>query len=164
MAVWQFSFFLVPEEFLEETYGHVPTSISAEARREGDYFRQVALSIDKLLPYLKQIGTLDANSWEGSAYYHGKADNNATVYFEEETNHVCEIYCRLDIRQFDETFIFAILSLAAAFNCQFMTGNGQLFEPTLPALLQAIEQSNATRFVTDPLKFLEDLSRDAPAT
>ena len=40
-----------------------------------------------------------------------------------------------------------------------MDRQGRLFNPTIKALAETIQLSNARRFVTDPEQFLEDLSR-----
>ncbi len=165
MAVWQFVIDFVPEQFLIDTYRYVPDTMLPEDRKKGGFFRQTALGIKELLPYLYPFGTFSKASWDGTRLYQGEAENDAVVYFNKETGLVQEVSCRIDMRQPYESFLYGILTLATAFDCRLMArGSRQLFAPTVSELRLAMEQSNAQRFVTNPLKFLTDLSKDNDTT
>ncbi|WP_264551396.1 hypothetical protein [Flavobacterium sp. N2038] len=38
---------------------------------------------------------------------------------------------------------------------------GEIFKPKLEDIFKSIKASNATRFLTDPIKFLENLSKNS---
>lgn len=165
MAVWQFVIDFVPEQFLLETYGHIPKTMLPEDRKQGDFFRQTPIPIAILLPYLEHFGTFKEDSWNGTRLYQGEVENDAVAYFNQETDLLEEMSCRIDVRQPYESFIYGILTLAISFDCQLMArGTRRIFAPTVSNLLSEVEQSAAWRFVADPLKFLNDLSKDNIAT
>jgi hypothetical protein len=165
MAVWQFVIDFVPEQFLLDTYSCIPATMLPEDRKKGGFFRRTCLGINKLLPYLQPFGSYNKASWDGTRLYQGEAENDAVVYFNKETGMVKEVSCRIDVRQPYESFIYGIVTLATAFDCQLMArGSRQLFAPTVSDLRLAMEQSNAQKFIADPLKFLTDLSKDDKAT
>lgn len=160
MAVWQFVIDFVPEQFLLDTYGHVPETMLPEHRKQEAYFRNSSFNVEEIRPYLQAFGTIDTNSWSGTLFCRGEADHDAFIYFDEETGLLRDVYCRIDMRQPDERFIFGIVTLATAFNCHLMSrGTRQIFEPAVSQLLQAMQQSNAYRFVIDPQKFLDGFSK-----
>ena len=85
--------------------------------------------------------------------------NDISVCFNDTTKVVEEISCRLDLRQFDKSFIDKVLSLAAQFECLLMDRQGRLYQPSIEGLFDTIKLSNANRFIGDPEQFLNDLSK-----
>ncbi len=118
------------------------------------------LNIAELLPLLQQFG--DIQEWtartESLRSYGDTETNDISVCFDSNTSKVQELSCRLDLRKIDKEFIDKACYLATKFDCLFTDRQGRLFEPTIKALAETIELSNASRFVTDPGQFLEDLS------
>ena len=118
------------------------------------------MDIKALLPTLSQIGELQewTTRTEGLRSFGDTETNDISVCFDNETNIVQELSCRLDLRKIDKAFVGKLLSLATRFDCLLMDKQGRLYEPTMKNLFDTIKLSNANRFVDDPNQFLEDMS------
>jgi hypothetical protein len=163
MAVWQFVIDFVPKQFLLDTYGYIPETISLEDRKKGNYFQSTPHLLEEILPYLQPFGKFDESSWSGTRLYHGSDDHDAVVRFDEETGRVTTVSCRVDMRRPDENFLHATLVLATAFDWYLMArGSRRFFTPTITELRLAMEESAAKRFTSNPLQFLTDLSKEEP--
>ena len=84
--------------------------------------------------------------------------NEITAGFNEATNRVEELSCRIDLREIDKPFIDNLFLLAKRYDCLLMDRQGRLFEPNLTDLVSAIKLSNSYRFISNPYGFLDDLS------
>ena len=181
MAIWQFHIYFIPRQSLFDKYGHIPTQL--EMNKEGwsnyiqngnldkepdfedaltiSWWSNLNLDINKLLPTLQKIGKLQ--EWtaraNGLRRFGDTEANDISVCFDLKTNKVEELSCRLDLRQIDKDFTKKTLSLATQFDCLLMDKQGRIYEPTLENLVDAIQLSNANRFVEDPRLFLDDLSK-----
>ncbi|HLP36756.1 hypothetical protein [Lacibacter sp.] len=181
MAIWQFHIYFIPKKSLLNKYGQVPTQLSMDKESWNDYFQDsdldqepefedaltirwwldLNIKIDNFLPLLKTFG--DIQSWtqnsDGLRSFGDTDTNDISVCFNDSTNIVEEVSCRLDLRQLDKNFIDKVLSLATQFDCLLMDRQGRLYQPSMIALFDTIKLSNANRFVGDPEKFLNDLSK-----
>lgn len=115
-----------------------------------------ALTIDDLLPHLngalpRDWGGEDHQTW-------GKTDtNDFWVVWVKETRIVEEIRFRIDLRNVDRSFIDLILGIAERFNLKLKLIHVELLEPTAENVMRALDESDAQRFVQDPIKFIEGL-------
>jgi len=182
MAIWQFNIYFIPRKSLLNKYGQVPTQLVMDnKKRWNDYIENsdleeepsfedaltihwwldLNISLDNLSPLLKSFG--DIQSWtqntKGLRSYGDTEANDISVCFDNITNIVEEVSCRLDLRYLDKSFIDKVLSLAIQFDCLLMDAQGGLYQPALTALFDTIKLSNAYRFVGDPEQFLNDLSK-----
>ena len=180
MAIWQFKIYFIPKRSLLDKYGHIPSQLEIDIESWTDYIHNadldnepefedaltihwwlnLNLNITEFLPLLKRFG--DIQEWtaqtEGLRSFGDTETNDLTVCFNHQTDKVQELSCRFDLRQIDKDFIKKVLSLATEFDCLLMDKQGRLFQPTVKALTDTIQLSNAKRFVADPRQFLEDLS------
>lgn len=180
MAIWQFHIYFVPRKSLLDKYGHVPKEL--EMNKEGlrdimrhddvekepnfedaltvPWWTSLNLDIKALLPTLQQYGELQ--EWtartEGLRSFGDTETNDISVCFDNETNIVQELSCRLDLRKIDKVFVGRLLSFATRFDCLLMDKQGRLYEPRMENLFNTIKLSNANRFVDDQKQFLEDMS------
>jgi hypothetical protein len=180
VAIWQFHIYFIPRQSLFDKYGHVPILLEIDTDCWRDYIQSgdlegepdfedaltvhwwlhLNLDIKNLLPTLELFGELQ--EWtaqtEGLRSFGNADTNDISVCFDNETNNVEEVSCRIDLRQIDKGFIKNILSLATQFDCLLMDRKGRLYEPTFENLFETIQTSNASRFIEDPRQFLDDLS------
>ena len=181
MAIWQFHIYFIPRQSLLERYGHVPTVLEMNKEGWADYIEKfnldeepefedamtvqwwwnLNLDMNQLLPTLQQFGELQewTSRTDGLRSFGDTETNDISVCFDQQTNKVQRLSCRLDLREIDKGFIKNLLSLASRFDCLLMDSQGRLYEPTIENLADKIELSNANRFVGDPRQFLEDLSQ-----
>lgn len=180
MAIWQFHIYLIPQKSLLNKYGQVPTQLMIDKDGWNNYFQNSSLEtepefedaftthwwldlnikLDSLMPLLNAFG--DVQSWtqdaDGLRRFGDTDTNDISVCFDNTTNIIEEVSCRLDLRQLDKNFINKVLSLATEFECLLMDRQGRLYQPSVAALFDTIKLSNANRFVRNPEQFLNDLS------
>ena len=181
MAIWQFYIYFIPRQSLLDRYNHVPTKLEMNKEGWADYIEKfnldeepdfedaltiswwtnLNLDINVLLPTLQQFGELQewTTTCDGLRRFGDTETNDISVSFDDKTNKVEELSCRLDLRQIDKGFIDKMLSLATQFDCLLMDSQGRLYEPTIKNLLDTIQLSNANRFVENPRQFFDDLSK-----
>lgn len=181
MAIWQFNIYFIPRQSLLDKYQHIPAQLEINKESWSDYISNsdldnepefedaftihwwlnLNLDINDLLPLIQLFG--DLQEWtartEGLRSFGDVETNDISVCIDHKTNKVQELNCRLDLRQINKDFVDKALSLATQFDCLLMDKQGRLFQPTIAALVDTIQLSNAKRFVTDPRQFLEDLSK-----
>lgn len=181
MAIWQFHIYFMPRQSLIEKYGHIPAQLKMNKEGWANYiekfnldealsfedaltiawWKNLNLDINHILPILQQFGALQ--QWtatsEGLRRFGDTETNDISVCFDHETKLVEELSCRLDLRQIDKEFIDKALSLATQFNCLLMDNRGRLYKPFIENLFEAIQLSNANRFVQGPKQFFDDLSK-----
>jgi hypothetical protein len=163
MAIWQFTFHLVPREAVERLHG--PAAIALIAFRPLDagthdenadwpnYWagrspRSYADAVEALLPSRK--------SWDSDALMFGDEKGDSIELWNDD------VTVRLDIRQFNESLAGAIVSLAADNDLKLaMAQTARLIKPSYDKLAREIAQSQALRFVLDPLGTLELIGRIA---
>jgi hypothetical protein len=162
VAIWQFNIYFIPRQTLLDKYGQVLTELEYEDALTIHWWHNLNLDTNKLLPLLQQFGDLQewTSSTEELRSFGDTAANDISIYFDNKTDKVLELSCRLDLRQIDKNFIDKVFSIATQFDCLLMDSKGRLFQPSVTALADSIQLSNANRFVTDPRQFLDDLSKE----
>lgn len=159
MAIWQFNIYFIPKESLKE-YKIVQTKLDLEDALEIQWWHILKLNLNEILPLLKQFGKIQ--EWtartNGLRKFGDSANNDISVSFDELSNNVLELSCRLDLREINSNIFNLVILIAKKYDCLLMDINGNLFEPTIVDLVNSINISNAKRFITDPIKFLEDIN------
>jgi hypothetical protein len=181
MAIWQFHIYLIPKKSLLNKYGQVPTQLAMDKDGWSDYFQNSRLdsepefedaltihwwldlniNLNSLMPVLKSFGNIQ--SWtqnaDGLISFGDTDTNDISVCFDNATEIIQEVSCRLDIRQLNKILISKVISLATQFECLLMDSQGRLYQPSIESLFDTIKLSNANRFVGDPKQFFNDLSK-----
>ena len=160
MAIWQFNIYFIPRQTLLDKYGQVPTELEYDDAMTISWWLNLNLDTNELMPLLQQFG--DLQEWtsriEGLRSFGDTEANDISICYDNKTNKVEELSCRLDLRQIDKKFIDRVFSIATQFDCLLMDSKGGLFQPSVDTLADSIQLSNAKRFVSDPKQFLDDLS------
>jgi hypothetical protein len=86
----------------------------------------------------------------------GTADGNRLDLY-LEGGRACEALLRLDLRNWDQSFLIGVLGLVQAWGCTLTTPDGRLVEPVLGEVALAVRGSPAFRFVEDPERFFRRL-------
>ena len=161
MAIWQFNIYFIPRQTLLDKYGQLPTELEFEDALTIHWWLNLNLDTNKILPLLHQFG--DMQEWtsrtEGLRSFGDTKANDISICYDNKTDKVEEISCRLDLRSIDKHFVDKVFSIARQFDCLLMDVKGRLFQPSVAELADSIQLSNAKRFVTDPRQFLDDLSK-----
>jgi hypothetical protein len=162
VAIWQFTFHLVPREAVEQLHG--PTAIVLAAFSQVDletcdenaeppnYWagrspRSYAEAVEALLPPRK--------SWSPNALMFGDEEGDGIELWDDD------VRVRLDIRLFNAPLARAIVSLAAAKDLKLvMAQTGRLILPSYDKLAHEIAQSRALEFALDPVVTLHLIGRE----
>jgi len=80
-----------------------------------------------------------------------------------ETGRIASLRFRINLPRHSRGFLHRLIALAAAEDwLLFASESRYLLPPEPPAVLAAIERSDAARFVSDPEKFLREVSGEEP--
>ena len=180
MAIWQFTINIIPRESLIKRYGKIPVTLEMDWQNRLDLGKDDALNeeqkfdalsipwwldlnveFNSLIVFLKQFGDLQrwTENMDGLRSYGDVESNDVSVCFNSMTNIIEELSCRIDMRDHSFDFRERVFSIAKQYNCLLLDSQGRLFEPTNKELDKVIQLSNANRFVKNPNKFLDDLSK-----
>jgi hypothetical protein len=159
MAIWQFRAILIPKGTLAKVFGSVPPAIPialaedfhwwSDAQPPTGFERQIDSFLPQIEPWSK-----DMRMWgykDGDAAYVCYVDESKTV--------TQEIGFSVDARAVAAKFIDAICAFAKQLGCVLMTTEYAVLPPESAAVLSAIEQSTAKRFVYDPVSTLQNLDQ-----
>ena len=158
MAVWQFSFDLIPSSA-------ATISGVVAARMNRDQIDAVELDFDGPTAdaMFARVGTIlpEKRSWHA----------NLRIWGDEKTDDVqiCvsgmtikEVQFRLNVADLSLSLVGAISALAREFDCVFATRSGAIIRPYSEALVRMIMLSDAARFVSDPARYLAEAAQRDP--
>jgi len=108
--------------------------------------------IGEILP----IGT----SWSSALTLWGSEEGNRIDVLRDDEGQITEISVRIDLRRPARKFIDQVVDLAVKLDCEFLFAETlDMAGPSRRRLTDAILASSAFRFVEDPRKFLDELSK-----
>jgi hypothetical protein len=149
---------LVPELAVRNKFGLVPVTIPRELADDFPWWSEVQPPegfgnwIDAILPETKSWSS-SMRLW-GSEQEHG---DTAFVCYDDQNGSVESIGFRIDVRQISTTYIENICLLANRLRCLVLTGTYRLLKPKTEAIMDAIKNSTANKFVQDPVSTLMSL-------
>ncbi len=154
MAIWQFCFYLVPEQSLAKMYGEVPNEIP-EYRTIGenhvvdesfefpDFWKDVDGLDDIKAKVSKRMPKL--NSWSCEAEMYGYDGGTKIEIWNDE------VICFIDARNNDINTLKFCSIIADEFNCKIiLKDNGKVIDASYFWLLKEFRDSIATSFTKDP--------------
>ena len=167
MATWQASFLLIPHQRAVEYHSALFASkdpIETEViewwpellDQEIDWWSKAQPvpgfreALDALAPRLP--------SWSPNVEWWGRAEDSDRFDVYTEDARVTELLARFDMREPDERFIQGIGDLASDLGCDFLGFDGCVVDGSPYGLSLGLRNSQALRFVRDPLGFLQRLA------
>lgn len=150
MAAWQYTVHVVP----------APTHAFGCTRACLEEHWSVAPSHADLLNEISEI--LPARQhWDPDCRAWGDDDGN---YIEAcaSSGLLVAVMVRFDLRKLDENFLLGITDFIRSRGWLFLADGGELVKGDADALRTFIVQSNAQRFVDDPVGYLEKLAKTDP--
>jgi hypothetical protein len=179
MAIWQYNIYFLPRQSLINKFGKIPFQL--KVNNEGwenylntttdvddefedaftiNWWADIKISLQILTPFLLKFGEIQewTRNSEGLRRFGNTSTNDICACFDEKTEYIQELNCRLDLGRLDTKIIEIVFEIAAKFNCLLMDKQARLFEPNMKELIGNIEKSNANKFVNNPTQFFEDLT------
>lgn len=173
MAIYQFNIEFFPSDGVVAELGNIPDKLPNEYlpefintnsdfeeyddprikfwRNQGkDEFNELIAELTSKLPEIEWLkNSTDVFSW-------GHEDTNDLTLSFEEDNTVESFGCRIDLREFDESFIDLVLELCNSRTYLISDRKGNIRTPNRLELGKLIANSNPANFVADQEKFLRD--------
>lgn len=99
--------------------------------------------------------------WKGDVNIN--EDNDASISLNDNKTKIEEFHFRIDLRKESNitNTLQSILNLCEKHNLILIDLKGEIFEPKLEDIFKSIKASNATRFLSEPILFFEDLSKNS---
>ena len=190
MAVWQYQLNIIPKSGIIEKYGEVPNKLFIDEKGWKDYWdnvkfdngfpdpefedartikwwkntvlniQETANQIDNLVKRGDWSNGKDFIGWKGDSAK--EEDNDCHIAFDEKTLVISEFQFRTDLRNIEKarSFMQGILDICAENNLLVMNTDGLLYEPEIELIFEDIKKSNAVKFLTNPVKFIEEIAEN----
>jgi len=159
MAIWQFRLDFAPEKEIRSRYGGLPTTMTENMAEDFPWWSNVQPPvgfeewIDDILPQM--------SSWSESLRVWGTKDSDTAYvwYVDEKKGRVELIEFRIDVRKLSRAFVADTCKLAKRLDCVLVTSEHRVLVPAESAVLGAINNSTAKKFVEDPVSTLQNLDQ-----
>ena len=154
MAIWQFSFVMVPEEKIANILGSNIEGSMTKHNEELMSWKGYCIKEGSLVEISKVLAP--TKSWADNIKQYGVIDESCLeLYYEEDE--VIEISVRLDLRSLSKDILEAIVSFIKVNKGMISTKNGNLIKPTVDDILSVIKTTDAYRFVKEPEEFVRSI-------
>jgi hypothetical protein len=184
MAIYQLQLFAIPRIGVLEKFGLIPERLEIDYKerkahyqlRKEDLLEDEDVFKDALtqdwwhstdLQPVEVIHQIDKrirranygdDTWVVWKNYSQDVDNDASMLINDETGKIQELQFRADLREDNLKFLRAMIDLAQVYDWLLMDFNGNLANPEMKTILGWIKNSNAFKFLQDPVLFLSELS------
>ena len=150
MALWQFKFYLVPTERIDDR-----TEVTIEEFEDDNWWadRQPSNCLDECSHILPPM-----ESWHDDLSCFGTDAGNKIEVWREKSD-IRTVQARIDCRDIDAGYVQSVLTLASIWRASLLCHRYQKVLPTdLESLLQRIGSSPNLQFMLDPKKWLPKLA------
>ncbi|MDR7211995.1 hypothetical protein [Flavobacterium piscis] len=166
MAVWQYLLIVVPENSIDSNYQCIfknnkteflPNTNSFWKNFDGD-ISLIISELDQIIPKA-DWGDDTFICWKGNES--SKEDNDASICLSNDKTRIEEFHFRIDLRKSSNInhVLQSILNICKKNQFILIDIKGNIFKPQLEDILKSMKRSNATAFLSNPIKFLENLSK-----
>lgn len=167
MAVYQYYLAVVPKEGIQKRHDPIPNKMNISIETgcfESDaelYWKEIGKIPDNIILQIDSI--VKRANWGNSETsfnwktYTDKIDNDAFISLDKKSCEIKEFSFRADLREEGLTFLKKMIELGKENNWMFMDRKGELMNADFEEIKESIRNSNAFRFLNDPIKFLEKI-------
>lgn len=167
MAIYQYYLAVIPKEGIEKKHNLIPREIGVSTETgffESDaelYWKEIEKNADEIISKIDLIA--QRANWGNSetSYnwktYSEKVDNDAFISLDKKSFTITEFSFRADLREKGFAFLKNMIELGKENEWIFMDRKGKLMEADFEEIKSSIKNSDAHRFLIDPIKFLENL-------
>jgi hypothetical protein len=160
MAIWQFVLDLIPA-----AAARIDGIIAARMSSEQLSGIELRFSQSKANSFFERVGMmLPGGRFRGSEYREWGDDAADDVQIHLEDAAIQYVQVRLNVADIRMPLVDGICALARDFSCVFATRGGAIIRPQRELVLRAILRSDAARFVSDPDRFIRELTAAKPET
>ncbi|MFH7002650.1 hypothetical protein [Flavobacterium bizetiae] len=163
MAIWQYLLIVVPENSIEKNYNifenneteFLPDTDSFWKNFDGD-ISSIISELDQIIPKANW-GDETYLNWKGNG--NNEEDNDACICLNDDKTKIKEFQFRIDLRKASNIInvLQSILNLCKKNQFVLIDLKGQIFKPEIESIIESLKNSNAIKFITDPILFFENL-------
>jgi len=181
MALYQLLTFVLPKKAIKERFGEIPKqleikhaewetfwdswNIDSNETPEPEFedaitikwWKGIQINITELRNQIDQFiprASWDKQSWK---IENGIVDHDLIIDYNEKENFIEHFRFRTDLRDSTSTFLKSMLNLCDQNDWILMDHKGSLCEPQIQKLAMLIKDSDASRFLLNPIEFFENL-------
>ncbi|MCC9074062.1 hypothetical protein LNQ49_20965 [Flavobacterium sp. F-65] len=163
MAIWQYLLIVVPEKSIEVDYQCIFKNNKTKYLPETEsYWIHFDGDVSSIISKMDQIIT--RASWGDETCMCWKSDvnnedNDSSICLNDDKTRIEEFQFRVDLRDSSNitNFLIPILEICQANKLVLIDLKGEIHKPKIENLVTSIKASNATAFLTDPIKYLGGL-------
>lgn len=163
MAIWQYLLIVVPGNSIDSNYQCIfknnKTKYLPQTKTLWKHYNGDVVSI---VSEMNKI--IRKTDWGNDRFICWKdngtdQDNDASICLSEDKTIIEEFQFRIDLRKVSNItdVLQSILELCKKYKLVLINLKGEIYKPELKYIIEGIKTSNAMNFMTDPLKYLEDL-------
>jgi hypothetical protein len=165
MAIWQYLLIVVPENSIETNYECIfknnkteflPNTNSFWKNFDGD-ISLIISELDQIIPKA-DWGTDTLICWKGNG--NNEEDNDASICLSDDKTKIEEFHFDLRKSSNINHVLQSILNICKKNKLVLIDIKGKIFKPQLEDILKSMKTSNATAFLSNPIKFFENLSKN----
>ncbi len=166
MAIYQYYLAVIPKKGIELIHNFIPNEIGVSTETgffESDaqlYWKEVERKasdivsrVDTIVNRAKWGNDKTSYNWKT---YSEHVDNDASIYIDEATATIREFSFRADLRETGLVFLKNMIAIGKENEWLFMDRKGKLMKPDFEEIKNSIRNSDAYRFLSDPINFLEN--------
>ncbi|MFG4001927.1 hypothetical protein [Flavobacterium aquidurense] len=163
MAIWQYLLIVVPENSIDKNYNifennetdFLPDTDSFWENFDGD-IPSIISELDQIIPKANWGNDTFIN-WKGDG--NNDEDNDACICLTDDKTKIKEFQFRIDLRKASNitNVLQSILNLCKKNQFVLIDLKGEIFKPEMQYSMESLKNSNAMKFIADPIQFFENL-------
>lgn len=164
MAIWQYLLIVVPEKSIDNNYQCIFKNNKTEFLPEtNSFWKNFEGDIPSIISELDQI--IPKANWGNETYLNWKGngnndeDNDACICLSDDKTKIEEFQFRIDLRKASNitNVLQAILNFCKKNQFVLIDLKGEIFKPEMQYIMKSLKNSNAMKFIADPIQFFENL-------
>ncbi|OXA65461.1 hypothetical protein B0A67_24390 [Flavobacterium aquidurense] len=163
MAIWQYLLIVVPKNSIDKNYNifennetdFLPDTDSFWENFDGD-IPSIISELDQIIPKANWGNDTFIN-WKGDG--NNDEDNDACICLTDDKTKIKEFQFRIDLRKASNitNVLQSILNLCKKNQFVLIDLKGEIFKPEMQYSMESLKNSNAMKFIADPIQFFENL-------
>lgn len=170
MAIYQYHLTVIPRQSILQHWDIIPTKIEIDnnpAFDEDDlinvrWWNKEQIKFEAIEQMIsKFLGQVEWTKKSSDFKTFGDNETNDITIVRADCGQLLEeLSFRIDLRKIDRVFIDNMFAIVKDLDCLLLDRQGNLFEPSNENLADNVKKSNAFKFVTNPIDFLDKLGKN----
>lgn len=163
MAIWQYLLIVVPENSIDKNYNIFENNETDFLPDTDSFWENFNGNIPSIISELDQI--IPKANWGNDTFINWKGDgnndedNDACICLSADKTKIESFQFRIDLRKASNitNVLQSILNLCKKNQFVLIDLKGEIFKPEMQYIMESLKNSNAMKFIADPIQFFENL-------